>query len=91
MLHLPGGQLLLGLAGVALLAVAADQLYTAYSAKFMKRMAFTDVGAQYEGTLKRLGQVGIAARGLLLSIVGIFLLVAAWRAQASIVIGPPRR
>ncbi|GAA4003933.1 DUF1206 domain-containing protein [Deinococcus rubellus] len=85
-LHLPGGQLLLGLAGVVLLAVAADQLYSAYSAKFMKRMAFTDVGAQYQGTLKRIGQVGVAARGLLLTIMGIFLLVAAWRDQASIVV-----
>ncbi|GGO35948.1 DUF1206 domain-containing protein [Deinococcus humi] len=86
-LQLPGGQLLLGLAGVVLLAVAANQLYSAYGAKFMKRMAFTDVGAQYQGTLKRIGQVGVAARGLLLTIVGIFLLVAAWRNKASIVIG----
>jgi hypothetical protein len=86
-LQLPGGQLLLGLAGVALLAVAANQLYSAYHAKFMKRMAFTDVGAKYRETLKRTGQVGIAARGLLLTIVGVFLLVAAWRGRASIVIG----
>ncbi|UQN08322.1 DUF1206 domain-containing protein [Deinococcus sp. QL22] len=86
-LQLPGGQLLLGLAGVALLAVAANELHSAYGAKFMKRMALTDRGAQYQGTLKRIGQVGVAARGLILSIVGIFLLVAAWRDQASIVIG----
>lgn len=86
MLDLPGGQLLLGLIGVILLAVAADQLYNAYGARFMKRMAFTDVGAHYQDTLKRVGQVGIAARGLLI-IVGSFLLMAAWRDQASIVIG----
>ncbi|TSA86200.1 DUF1206 domain-containing protein [Deinococcus detaillensis] len=86
-LHLPGGQLLLGLVGVALLAVAADQLYSAYSAKFMERMAFSDVGAQYQGTLERIGQVGVAARGLLLTIMGVFLLVAAWRDQGSIVVG----
>lgn len=86
-LELPGGQVLLGLAGVALLGVAANQLYSAYGAKFMKRMAFTDVGARYKDTLKRIGQVGITARGLLLTIVGVFLLVAAWRGQASVVIG----
>lgn len=86
-LQLPGGQLLLGLAGVALLAVAAHQLYNAYGARFMKRMALTDVGAQYKGTLRRIGQLGVAARGLLLGLVGIFLLVAAWRSQASVVIG----
>ncbi|MFK7603534.1 DUF1206 domain-containing protein [Deinococcus sp. SM5_A1] len=86
-LDLPGGQVLLGLAGVVLLAVAVWQFYKAYGARFMKHMAFTDVGAQYKGTLKRIGQVGISARGLLLAIVGVFLLVAAWRDQASIVIG----
>ena len=86
-LQLPGGQLLLGLAGVALLAVAANQLYSAYTARFMKRMAFPDVGARYQDTLKRIGQLGVAARGLLLTIVGTFLLIAAWRNRASIVIG----
>jgi hypothetical protein len=86
-LQLPGGQLLLGLAGLVLLAVAANQLYSAYGARFTKRMALSDVGARYQGTLKRIGQVGVAARGLLLTIVGVFLLVAAWRDQASIVIG----
>ncbi|QFP75696.1 DUF1206 domain-containing protein [Deinococcus sp. AJ005] len=86
-LELPGGQVLLGLAGVVLLAVAFRQFYNAYGARFMKHMAFTDVGAQYQGTLKRVGQVGVSARGLLLAIVGVFLLAAAWRNQASIVIG----
>lgn len=86
-LQLPGGQLLLALVGAALLAVAAHQLYSAYGAKFMKRMSFTDQGARYQETLKRIGQLGIAARGVLLSIVGIFLLVAAWRDRASVVIG----
>ncbi|MDV6374605.1 DUF1206 domain-containing protein [Deinococcus arenicola] len=86
-LQLPGGQLLLGLAGAVLLAVAGRQFYKAYGARFMMHMAFTDVGARYQNTLKRIGQVGIAARGLLLAIVGIFLLMAAWQNQASIAIG----
>lgn len=86
-LHVPGGQFLLGLVGVALFALAGSQLYTAYGAKFMKRMAFTDVGARYQATLKRVGQLGIASRGVLSAIIGGFLLVAAWRDSAGTVVG----
>ncbi|PNY81012.1 DUF1206 domain-containing protein [Deinococcus koreensis] len=86
-LNLPGGQVWLALAGVVLLAVAANQLYSAYGAKFMKRMAFTDLGARSQGTLKRIGQVGIASRGLLMAIIGVFLLIAAWRHSAATALG----
>lgn len=86
-LNLPGGQLLLALVGVALLAVAANQLYSAWGAQFMKRMAFTDLGARYQGTLKRIGQVGIASRGLMMTIIGSFLLIAAWRGSATTALG----
>ncbi|AZI42011.1 DUF1206 domain-containing protein [Deinococcus psychrotolerans] len=53
----------------------------------MKRMVFSDAGAQYQGTLERIGEVDVAARRLLLTIMGVFLLVAAWRDQGSIVVG----
>ncbi|GHF41323.1 hypothetical protein HNQ07_001490 [Deinococcus metalli] len=86
-LRVPGGQLLLGLVAVALFALAGSQLYTAYGAKFMKRMAFTDLGARYQGTLKRVGQVGIASRGVLSAIIGGFVLAAAWRHSAGTVVG----
>lgn len=86
-LNLPGGQVLLALAGIALLAVAANQLYSAWGALFMKRMAFTDLGARYQGSLKRVGQVGIASRGLMMAILGVFLLIAAWRNSAAVALG----
>ncbi|THF86508.1 DUF1206 domain-containing protein [Deinococcus sp. KSM4-11] len=86
-LHVPGGQVLLGLGAVALFALAGSQLYTAYGAKFMKRMAFRDIGARYQGTLKRVGQLGIASRGVLSAIIGGFLLVAAWQDSAGQVVG----
>lgn len=86
-LNLPGGQLWLALAGIALLAVAANQLYSAWGAKFMKRMAFTDLGARYQDSLKRIGQVGIASRGLMMAILGVFLLIAAWRNSAAVALG----
>jgi hypothetical protein len=86
-LHIPGGQVLLGVVAVGLFALAGSQLYTAYGAKFMKRMAFTDLGAQYQRTLTRVGQLGIASRGVLSAILGGFVLVAAWRDSAGTVVG----
>ncbi|UBV42183.1 DUF1206 domain-containing protein [Deinococcus taeanensis] len=86
-LDLPGGQLLLALGGLALLAVAANQLYSAYGAKFMKRMAFTDVSGRPRDALVRIGQVGITSRGILMVIIGVFALLAAWHRNATETVG----
>lgn len=86
-LDLPGGQLLLALAGLALLGVALGGLYSAHGAKFMKRVALTDVGARHAGAVRRIGQLGLAARGVVTAIIGVFLLVAAWRGRAGAVLG----
>ncbi|MEF2278914.1 DUF1206 domain-containing protein [Deinococcus sp. YIM 134068] len=86
-LDLPGGQALLTLAGLALLAVAANQLYAASGAKFMKRMAFSDLGPGPTRTLQRVGQVGVGARGLLLGLIGVFCLVGAWQGDSNPVLG----
>ncbi|GAA0512636.1 DUF1206 domain-containing protein [Deinococcus depolymerans] len=86
-LNLPGGQLLLGLVGLALLGLAGSQLYTAYGARFMKRMAFTDVSGRVRGALVKTGQLGIASRGVLMLIIGAFALVAAWHRRANETVG----
>lgn len=83
----PGGQLLLGLVSLALLGVAGNSIYSAYGAKFMKRMAFTDVGARFSEQLKKIGQVGLSARGVVMGIIGASLLVAAFRDRAGSVLG----
>jgi hypothetical protein len=65
-----GGDLLLTLAGLALLALAAAQFWIAYKAKFMQEMP----GAP--PIVKPAGQVGYAARALVGTIVGWFVLKA---------------
>ncbi|GGK96933.1 DUF1206 domain-containing protein [Deinococcus radiotolerans] len=86
-LNLPGGQVWLALGGLILLVVAGSQLYVAYGAKFMKRMAFTDLPQRTCDVLKRIGQVGIASRGVLMIIIGVFALLAAWHHKASETVG----
>jgi hypothetical protein len=73
----PGGPWLVGLLGLAILAVAAQQLYGhAIKKKFMRRLSIGgggDVGRNVE----RAGRAGYAARGIVLLVVGTFFLIAA--------------
>lgn len=81
-LSLPAGQLWLGLAGLALLGVGAAQIAEAVRGKFMRRIALRDAAAQHAGTVRRVGQLGLIARGLTFGAVGAFLLAAAFEDEA---------
>lgn len=65
-----GGDTLLVLVGLAVLALAASQFWIAYKAKFMDEMP----GAP--PLVKPAGQVGYAARALIVAIVGYFIVKA---------------
>jgi len=65
-----GGDILLLLVGLAVLAVAAAQFAIAWKAKFMRDMP----GAP--SLLKPAGQIGYAARAIIVAIVGYFLVKA---------------
>jgi len=65
-----GGDTLLVLIGLVILAVAAAQFYIAYKAKFMAEMP----GAPR--LVKPAGQVGYAARAIIVAMVGYFALKA---------------
>ena len=82
-LEWPGGQALLGLAGLALLVVGGVQIANALGGKFMKRIALRDFAARHADAVKRVGQAGIAARGVVLGAVGVSLTLAAWKGSAS--------
>lgn len=77
----PFGQLLLTLAGIAVLGAAVYQFVRAYRARFTERMRF-DVGVTAKGWLVRLGRTGLAARGVVFATIGVFLVVAAMNSDA---------
>lgn len=82
-LEWPGGPLLLGLAGLALLGAGAAQLVSAVRGKFMEGIALRDQAARHADLVRRVGQFGTAARGLVLGAVGAFVLSAALRDNAA--------
>jgi hypothetical protein len=73
----PGGPWLVGLLGVAILAVAAQQLYGhAVKKKFMERLSIGG-GGDIGRNVERAGRAGYAARGIVLLVVGTFFIIAA--------------
>ena len=78
-LELPGGQLLLVLAGLALLVVGVIQLKKAWKAEFLKHL---EPRVASQPWARYTGQGGYAARGVVFLISGAFLTNAGLREQA---------
>jgi hypothetical protein len=73
----PGGPWIVGLLGLAVLALAFQQLYAhAMHKKFMERLSIGSSG-DLGRNIERAGRAGYAARGVVLLVVGGFFLVAA--------------
>lgn len=79
----PLGQWLVGLAGVIAIGVGISYLYQAYTAKFQRHFKQHQMSPSEQTWAKRAGQFGIAARGIVFGIIGIFLILAAIRSDAS--------
>lgn len=77
----PFGQWLVGLLGAIVLGTAVYQLYLAWSAKFAEQMKRHEMTAEQETWTERAGRLGYGARGVAFGIVGLFLIVAAVRAE----------
>lgn len=78
-LQLPGGQLVLILAGLVLLVVGLVQLKKAWKAEFLKHLDPRVAGQPWA---RYTGQGGYAARGLVFLISGAFLTAAGFKEQA---------
>lgn len=79
----PFGQWLVGLGGLATIAVGLSYLYEAYKAKFQKHFRLSQMSEKERTWAKRLGQFGIAARGIVFGVIGFFLIQAALQSNAS--------
>jgi hypothetical protein len=75
----PLGQWLVAGAGVVVVLYAAVQLRRAYSLSFRSKLRLREMSAAEERWAMRLGRLGYGARGVVFSIIGAFLVVAAIR------------
>lgn len=83
LLAYPAGRVLVALVGLIILGTAAYLFYKAYSARFRKRLNLATLSATAQQGVITLGRCGYAALGVVFSVVGIFMVVAALRHNPS--------
>jgi hypothetical protein len=76
-LQLPGGQLLVGLAGVVIVAAAVLLAWRGLRTKFEEHLDLSELGPGVRLAVIGLGKVGYIARGVVFSLVGILVVAAA--------------
>jgi hypothetical protein len=79
----PLGVWAVGAVGVGVGIGGLYQLYKAHGARFEKRLALEGLSAGRRHWIRRIGQVGLTARGVTFGIIGWFLLQAARHADSS--------
>lgn len=79
----PFGRWLVGLAGLVVIGVGLAYLYEAFIAKFQRHFNLNLMSESERQWTKRLGRCGIAARGIVFGIIGLFLTLAALRQNAN--------
>jgi Domain of Unknown Function (DUF1206) len=79
----PFGQWLVGLLGIIVISVGISYLYEAYKAKFRRHFKLQEMSPNERTWAIRAGRFGIAARGVVFAIIGIFFVQAARHSNAS--------
>lgn len=84
-LHWPGGVWLVMLVGVIIVIAGLVAMSQAYTGKFMETIELDDVGEKRYAFIRRAGQAGYLARGVVMVIIGSFFFHAGKTARAAAV------
>jgi hypothetical protein len=76
-LSVPFGRWLVGIGGLLVIGIGLFQLYRAYTARFLQKMNLNEMSETERTWATRLGRFGLAARGVVLELVGFFVVQAA--------------
>ena len=76
LLGLPGGQFLVGAAGVVIVIVGGAKVYAGWKKKFLDDMSLPS-DQRAKQAVVRTGQVGFVAKGVSIALIGVLVLVAA--------------
>jgi hypothetical protein len=78
----PLGPWLVALAGLIVLGLGVGQAYVGLSARFREQLKLEEMDSNAERWVTLLGRVGFTARAVVFALIGVFLLSAAWYAEA---------
>jgi hypothetical protein len=76
-LQQPLGQWLIGIVGALVIGLGFYQFYDAYRTKFRKQLDLSELERQQQDRLVAISRFGIAARGVVFTIIGFFVIQAA--------------
>ncbi len=79
----PFGRWLVALVGIGVIGFGLYQIYKGISGKFRKKLALPSMSDREEKAAVTAGRVGLPARGIVVGMIGAFLIQAAWQAQPS--------
>jgi hypothetical protein len=82
LLDMPFGRALVVGAGLGVLGYAAYQIYRAFSDKAKKHLDLAEAGPTQATWIVRLGRFGIAARGVVFAMIGVFFLRAGMQSDS---------
>jgi Domain of Unknown Function (DUF1206) len=78
-----GGRLLVGLVGLVVLVIGVMLAREGWKKEFLKRMNFGGAGFGVRSMVEKLGVVGGVARGAVVAVAGVFLIIATVRFSPS--------
>ena len=78
----PAGDWLIMLVGAVTIGVGGYQMYRAYKGRPNAEVNARQLSATQARLVRRAGQVGLTARGLVLAIIGYFFVRAGWQSRA---------
>lgn len=78
----PLGRWLVGIVGALVIGFGLFEFYAAYTARFLQKFDLNTMNERGKRWMKWFGQFGLAARGVVFTIIGVFLIQAALQANA---------
>ena len=79
----PFGQWLVGTVGAIAIGICFYEFYQAYTAKFRRNFKLNEMSDTEQTWATRIGRFGLAARGVVYSIIGFFLIQAAHQSSSN--------
>ncbi|HLL89796.1 MAG TPA: DUF1206 domain-containing protein [Tepidisphaeraceae bacterium] len=79
----PLGRWLVAAIGIGIVAYAVSQFVRAYRTDLDDQLDLSRVGATARRWIRTISRFGMAARGVVFTLTGLFLILAAWRSDAS--------